>query len=82
MALSAQCPVTLRNTGCLAQHQEMRFSHRPREPGISEEVGAMDRREFIQFSGAALAAAVAGFRTVLASAPTENRLVFIILGAG
>ena len=42
----------------------------------------MDRREFIQSSGAALAAATAGSRTVFASAPTENRLVFIILRGG
>ena len=42
----------------------------------------MDRRQFIQYSGAALAAAVASSRTAFAAAPTENRLVFIILRGG
>ncbi len=42
----------------------------------------MDRRQFIQYSGAALATAVASSRTAFAAAPTENRLVFIILRGG
>lgn len=42
----------------------------------------LNRRSFLQLSGAGLAAALAGSRVAFASAPTENRFVFVFLRGG